>query len=178
MELKLANEFDSPSGILELWKGFRKEVIELLQNVSEESLCFRPEGRWSLSEVAEHLYLSQLNVARPVPIVLAGKFGQDTDEQPDLQYQKIRDTFYKPTGVKNPTAVAPLNNYKFSELLPFLQKSEKKLEDALKGKTKTELQKRGMPHPILGVLNLFNFIWVMALHEHSHLVAIRERVKK
>lgn len=175
MELKLATELHSPLEILELWKSFRKEVLDLLKNIPEEKLLERPTGRWSLSEVAEHLYLSQWNIARPIPIVLAGKFGEDTDEQPSLEYERIRDSFYKPTGVKNPDTVQPLNNYQYDKLVEILKKSEQKLEDALKGRTKAELQKRGMPHPILGVLNLFNFLWVMCLHEHSHLAAIRQR---
>jgi len=177
MNLKLATELNSPQEILEMWKGFRLEVLDLLGKISQEKLLERPPGRWSLSEVAEHLYLSQWNLARPIPIVLAGKFGQDTDDQKDLDYVKIRDSFYRPTGVKNPDTLQPLNNYPYEKLVEILNKSEKKLEEALQGKSKTELQKRGMQHPILGILNLFNFTWVMCLHEYSHLIAIRERTK-
>lgn len=53
---------------------------------------------------------------------------------------------------------------------------KKKLEEVTKTRTKEDLQKRGMEHPYFGVLNMFNFLWVLALHEHSHLVAVRERV--
>ncbi|NBU98775.1 MAG: hypothetical protein EBS19_11300 [Spirochaetia bacterium] len=74
--------------------------------------------------------------------------------------------------------MSPLNNYSLSELTPLLEKSMKKLEENLSGKTKTELEVRGVEHPAFGLLNLFNFLWVMSLHEGLHSFAIKERVKK
>lgn len=176
MELKLATEIDTPQELLAIWNEFRREVKSLLESVSNEKFLERPSNRWSLSEVGEHLYLSQMNIARTLPIVLAKKFGEDTDEQESLDYEKMRNYFLKPTGVKNPESVAPTHIYSKEEVFSLLDKSQKKLENVLENKTKSELQKRGMEHPFFGLLNMFNFLWVLCLHEHSHLVAIRERV--
>ncbi len=176
MQLKLPTEFQSPKEIVSMWNEFRNEVKTLLSSITEKQLLEKPTGRWSLSEVGEHLYLSQMNLARSIPIVLVGKFGESTNEQRDLDYEKIQSYFLKPSGVKNPDSVTPLNQYLQKELFDLLDKSQKKLEDVTKNRTKEELQKRGMEHPYFGVLNLFNFLWVMGLHEYSHLVAIRTRI--
>ncbi|MCB1178846.1 MAG: DinB family protein, partial [Leptospiraceae bacterium] len=173
MNFALAKDMKSPQEIVELWKAIRIETISWLNKVPDDKFQERPTNRWSISEVAEHLYLSQWTTARPLPIILAGKFGEDVGPQPNLEYEKIRETFSKPSGVKNPEVVNPLNNYSKEEIFALLEKSEKKMEDALKGKKREDLEKRGIPHPFFGLLNNFNFFWVMALHEYSHLVAIK-----
>jgi hypothetical protein len=176
MEIKIAKDMKSPMEIAELWKHFRLETVELLKKVPADKFRERPENRWSIAELGEHLYLSQWTVARPLPIILVGKVGENVGSQPDLDYVKIKSYFSAPSGVKNPEAVQPLNNYTLEELLPLLKKSEDKLWEVLEGKTKEDLEKRGLKHPYFGLLNMFNFSWVMCLHEYSHIVALRERV--
>lgn len=175
MELKTAEEFKSTEELFEYWKSFRAEVKEVLKRIPADKFTISPPGRWSISEVAEHLYLTQYNISRTIPIVYAGKFGFETDEQKFLHYEKIRDYFFRPSGVKNPDAVAPLNKYSLEQILLLLDEAELKMEKSLKNKEKSALQKRGFTHPYFGILNLFNFLWVMSLHEHSHLVALKER---
>lgn len=176
MEIKTAPEYKTIDEILTLWKYFREDVKICLNKTPDSVFTTVPEpGRWSISEVGEHLYLTQWNIARTAPIILGKKFGSDTDEQANLDYEKMLKYFFKPTGVKNPESVAPLSKYGKQELFDLLDKAEKKLDTVLKGKEKADLQKRGLEHPYFGLLNLFNFIWVMALHENSHLVALKER---
>lgn len=176
MKAKLPPEIDSIEEILEIWKTNRAEVLENLQSVSEENLVRRPGGGWSLSEVGEHLYLTQNNIARVIPAVLSGKIGAMVGKQEDLDFRKMRLGLARPTGFKNPENLSPLQNYPLSELKSLLQKSEAKLIENLSGKSKAELEVRGMEHPAFGLLNLFNFIWVMALHEGLHGYAIKQKV--
>lgn len=178
MKTKLPPEIDSIEEILDIWKSNRKIALEFLGSVSEIELKQRPENGWSLSEVGEHLYLTQWNVARMIPGLLAGKFGSPTGEQTDLDFRKMRIGLSRPTGFKNPENLSPLQNYTLMELTPLLEKSENKLIEGLRDKKKIELQKRGVEHPAFGLLNLFNFLWVMALHEGLHANAIKTRVSR
>ncbi|MDX1958624.1 MAG: DinB family protein [Leptospiraceae bacterium] len=177
--LPLASELNSGAEIVELWKGFRKQVLECISKTPDSEFQNRPElGGWSISEIAEHIYLSQFTIVRAVPVVLAGKVGFDSDEQADLDLRKMRISLSKPTGFKNPEAVSPLSNYKKEEVLPLLEKSEKKMIDSLQNRTKVELQKRGLEHPAFGKLNLFNYTWAMSLHENMHLGAMKQKTEK
>ncbi|MCB1141344.1 MAG: DinB family protein [Leptospiraceae bacterium] len=177
MKKKTPTEMAHPDEIVEIWQTNRKQILEILDSISDEDLLKEPEGGgWSISEVLEHIYLSQWNIVRSVPVVLNKKFGMDTDEQPDLDYRKMAIGLSRPSGFKNPEVVAPLNKFKKDELKALLEKSEKKMLDVLKNKTKEDLTKRGMEHPAFGTLNLFNYLWVMSLHEGLHLYAIKKRV--
>jgi hypothetical protein len=178
MKTKLPPEIDSIDEILGIWKANREMALESLESVTPSELTMRPEGGWSLSEVGEHLYMTQWNVGRMIPGLLAGKFGSPTGEQLDLDFRKMRVGLARPTGFKNPENLAPLHNYSLEDLRPLLEKSEKKLFEAVQGKPKADLQKRGVEHPAFGLLNLFNFLWVMALHEGLHAFAIKERVSR
>jgi len=178
MKEKLPTELSSSEEILEIWRANRKEANDYLTLLNDDELKMRPEGKWSISEVGEHLYISQWNVARMIPAVLSAKIGFEVGQQNDLDFRRMRIGLAKPTGFKNPEKMSPLNNYSLSELTPLLEKSMKKLEENLSGKTKTELEVRGVEHPAFGLLNLFNFLWVMSLHEGLHSFAIKERVKK
>ncbi|MBE7413533.1 MAG: DinB family protein [Leptospiraceae bacterium] len=176
--LKTASEYKTPNEVFEFWKQVREEVITCFKKTPQENFTENPTpDKWSVSEIAEHLYLSQFNLARMIPVVMSRKFGNDMDEQPNLQYEKIRDGFLKPSGIKNPDTVNPLNKYPLNEVLKLLQKSEEKIGSSIKNFSKSDLQKRGFEHPILGPLNLFNWFWVMSLHEYSHLVALKEKIK-
>ncbi len=178
MKTKLPPEIDSIEEILDIWKSNRKIALEFLGSVSDVEIKQRPENGWSLSEIGEHLYLTQWSVARMIPGVLAGKIGSPTEEQIDLDFRKMRIGLSRPTGFKNPENLTPLQNYSLKELIPLLEKSESKLNEGLREKSKTELQKRGVEHPAFGLLNLFNFLWVMALHEGLHANAIKSKVSR
>lgn len=140
MQLKLATDFPTPQEMVSMRGEFRNEVKSLLSQVLEHKLLERPIGCWSLSEVGEHLYLTQMNFAHSLPIVLAGKVGE-LDEQKNLDYKKIRNYFFKLSRVKNPESVAPLNNYSQGELFPLLDKSQKKIRRGYKNSNQRRLTK-------------------------------------
>jgi hypothetical protein len=179
MDIKYPTECSDSKEVFSIWKNFRKEVIACLQKTPADEFTKSPEeGRWSISEVGEHLYITEWNIARSVPIIMSGRgnalFGGYTKE-PD--YRMIKATLMKPSGVKNPTSVSPLHKYSFEELLPLLNKAESKLEESINKYSKEELMKYKMEHPFFGDLHLFDFIWVMGMHENSHLAALKKRTQ-
>ncbi|MBK8399416.1 MAG: DinB family protein [Leptospiraceae bacterium] len=177
MEIKYPTECVDSKEVFSMWKQFRKEVIECLKKTPVSEFTKSPEeGRWSISEVGEHLYLTQWNIARSVPIILSGRGNalfNGYSQEPD--YRMIKVTLMKPSGVKHPPSVAPLSKYSFEELLPLLMKAETKLEETLLKNTKENLMKYKMEHPYFGDLHIFDFIWVMGMHENSHLAALKKR---
>lgn len=179
MELKTSLEYDNIHEVLDFWKEVRSEVLSKLKLVPDELFFTRNiENTWSVGELSEHLYLSQLSVVKLIKPVLKKKIGVQVGEQSDLDYQNILHAFEKPSGRKNPENVSPRQKYPKNEIIVLLNETERKLEKNLDGLTKLELQERGFEHSILGILNLFNWIWVMSLHEYSHLISLKEKTKK
>jgi hypothetical protein len=178
MQIKTPLEMSNIDEITDLWIFNRKKVLSTIEKLNDSEFQFRPpQGGWSFSEVCEHLYLTQWNIVRAVPIVALGKTGIELDEQPNLDYSFIIQATAKPTGFKNPENVAPLNNYPKVEIIPLLKKSEDKMLVNTKEKPKSYFTKRGLEHPAFGNLNLFNFLWVMALHEGLHAYALEDKLK-
>ena len=179
MQILLPSEYNSPKEIMELWKHFRQLVLNSIKNVPNDKFIEVPEpNRWSLSEVVEHLYITQKSLSRTFPIVMAKKFGIDfTGYEVEHNFKLIRRSLMKPTKVKNPPSVSPLNKYSYEELLPLLNESESKMIEFTNKWQKEDLLKRAMEHPIFGNLNLFDYLWVMTMHERSHLTALEERTK-
>jgi hypothetical protein len=156
---------------LSVWRENRSELISFIQKLPEDQFAKAPaSGGWSASEIAEHLYLTQWNLARSLPIVLGGKFGKDKAElKSDLRYETLSKLLIRPRGAKNPIEVGPKGGMDKAATLESLQKSMDKLDKAVSSKTKDQLQSRGMDHPFFGAISMFDWLWVMTNHEATHI---------
>lgn len=163
--------------IASVWKENRTDLVRLLAGIPEEDFQTRPpSGGWSPSEVAEHLYLSQNNLARSIPIVMAGKFGKDRSEfNENPPYDKIFNMVSKARGVKNPVEVGPKGGMDKVTTLSSLEKSEQKLFKGTSGQSVESLRSRGMDHPFFGPISMLDWIWVMTNHEFAHINALKEK---
>lgn len=178
MNFKLSNEISTVSEVVDQWLKIRAEFVSCLNSISEAFFSKVPDNsHWSISHLSEHVYLSQWNAVRPIPLVLAQKLGEVIPSNYSINYSFIREQFQKPTGVKNPDSVTPQHSYSKEEILSLLKKSEEKLLSVTSQKEKSELVKRGIPHPVFGLLHSFDWLWVMSLHEYSHLVGLKNRIK-
>jgi hypothetical protein len=180
MEILLPDEYNSLEDVFSLWKFFRKSTIACLEKTPKEIFTVNPDPtRWSISEVGEHLYITQNSLARTFPIVMAKKFGEDFQGYKEpIHFKLVRRSMMKPTKVKNPASVTPLNKYSLEELLPLLNSAEEKMSSFVSKFKKENLETRAMEHPIFGMLNLFHYFWVMTMHERSHLTALEDRTKE
>jgi hypothetical protein len=179
MNFRLPHEIHTTEEVVNQWKDIRSEFMLHLDKVPDGYFTVVPAySHWSVSHLAEHVYLSQMGAVRPIPIVLSGKFGEDIPAGYSIDYPKILQAFQKPTGVKNPDAVAPKNAYTRAEIYSLLKKAENKMISVTEGRSKEDLCRRGVPHPAFGLLHHFDWLWVMSLHEYSHLVGLKERLNK
>lgn len=169
-------EVDSPDEFIQVWKENRSELVKFIDAMPEDRFIAKPEKGWSASEVAEHLYLTQWNLARSIPVVLGGKFGLDASQlKEDLRYETLFKLVSKPRGAKNPEDVGPKGGMDKKMAIESLQKSMDRFEKNLSGKTKADLKSRGMEHPFFGPISLFDWLWVMSNHEYSHITAIFQK---
>ncbi len=173
----LPTEANSAADFLDVWKANRRELVSFLEKLDDSKFMTAPaKGGWSASEIAEHLYLTQWNLSRSIPIVLAGKFGMDRSAlKTDLRYETLFKLISKPRGAKNPIEVGPRGGMDKKTAFESLKKSEEKLDKAALSRTTEELKSRGMEHPFFGPISIFDWLWVMTNHEYSHIGALIEK---
>ena len=164
-----------PEEYTDIWREVRRDVLAVLEGIPESEFKTRPtDGSWSASDIGEHLYLTQFSFARAIPIVLAGKFGTDMGadtSKHDYMYERGKS----PQGIKNPKSVTPSGTWDLGKIRDSLQKSMDRMRGNLAGKTAGQLRTRGMEHEIHGMINLMEWVWVLTLHENSHLQALQAK---
>ena len=169
------NEIQRPEELLDHWRRIRAEVLAVLASIPDDHLNTSPaDGSWSAAQIAEHLFLTQNFFARALPAVLRRKVGVDlTASEFDhaRAYEKVR----VPQGIQNPDAVTPEGDWDRTRLLAALNGAMGKLEKALAGVTAVQLRARGYDHPMEGVVDLLEYMWVLTLHENSHLMAMQAK---
>ena len=62
MEILNPPDYTSASDLFELWKKIRRDLCSLLLVIPDSNFNNNIPGGWSYSEVAEHLYLTQMSV--------------------------------------------------------------------------------------------------------------------
>ena len=166
----------SPDEMLQQWKEFRKQVVDYLKSIPESEFQAAPEGGgWSPSQIAEHLYLTQWNMARAVPAILGGKVGLDGSECVTIDYDSVEGEVLATGNADAPEVVIPSQNWDLTTSLEHLQKAMDKAEKGVTGKTREQLEARGIPHAIFGPVNLMDWMWIQAYHEIRHLNALKRK---
>ncbi|MCB1169423.1 MAG: DinB family protein [Leptospiraceae bacterium] len=170
------SQMNNPGELLDQWKDFRTQVVDYLKSIPESEFNAAPgEGGWSPSQIAEHLYLTQWNMARAVPAIVAGKVGLSADECATLDYDAYEDQIMQTGNAEAPEIVLPKENWDLATCLENLQKAMDKTEKAISGKTTEQLESRGIPHAIFGGVNLMDWMWIQAYHELRHLNALKRK---
>jgi uncharacterized damage-inducible protein DinB len=147
-------------------------LAEVLANVDEETARRRPgEGRWSVIECVEHIALAEehmldqlcsakrsetpmVNIAREAAILERGASRKRRVEAPDSAKPRNRFATLK-------------------EAQDYFEATRRKtiqfVEDCLDDPRSMLAQ-----HPILGTLNNYEMLLMMAVHPHRHVGQIRE----
>ena len=172
MNIQTPDEFTDVDSLLEFWKQIRKNLSEKLNQISPEEFIRIPEKGWSFAQLAEHLYLSQIAVAF---IITKSRLSEVKPLKPD--YNGIIDAYLNKKGMQNPVEVGPKNNYPKEKILSILGKADRKMHDVALKSGKEGLQKRGWSHPFAGDISVFDFIWLMAIHEYSHYENLLKRLE-
>lgn len=168
-------EIKSLQEIVGVWKSNRDEIVNFMQRMSPERFLAKPRQGWSATEIAEHLYLSQWNLARAIPVVLGGKAGQDKSELKEPVYETIFEFLIKPRGAKNPESVGPGGSMDQATAFAAMSKAMERLEKNIADKTVDQMSSRGMEHPFFGPISLTAWLWVMTNHEYGHAMVLFEK---
>lgn len=157
----------------------RRVLLEAVAAVPESGRDARldPES-WSIAEVLEHLYRVERGIARLLEHTIKG--GRDAGVPPEREsgsllnrldgYHLLRRDQY----MRAPEQVAPRGEYTAKEGLTALALSRESLLKAIRSGNGLALAELTFEHPLLGSLDLYQWILFLGQHEARHAQQIAE----
>ncbi|GAA5346798.1 putative damage-inducible protein DinB [Planifilum fimeticola] len=149
----------------------RQKVWREVERLSDEEINRKPSpDRWSIAQILEHLYLTELTVARRMK-----KAADRTDKQISGE-KPIRLLLDRSLRVKVPIPdLEPSDDFKtLDSLREKLCRSHRFFAGVLRDLTPDQLRRCSMRHPLFGTMSLEQWVEFVSLHEQRHLEQIRE----
>lgn len=153
-----------------------REAVEAVQPNQRET----PPGpdRWSVAQVLQHLGLIEKRITKLVNKKIAGARAEglraETDNSPILNRRhasKIADRSFRVTA---PEEIRPEVDVDAATSWAELQQSREALRAALLSGDGLALAEIIHPHPVLGEINLYQWILFVGSHEARHVAQVRE----
>ncbi|WP_046575641.1 DinB family protein [Spirosoma radiotolerans] len=147
--------------------------------LTDEQFWASPNGKWSVAEVMQHLYLS----ARPVVRLLTGpravlaQWGRA--DRPSRSYHELGVAYRMAlaTGVKAPAAMSPrVDDMQITRdaLMERFHSVYRSLIEATKNWSASELDEYCLPHPALGRLTVLEILYFTSIHTQHHLQLLQK----
>ena len=168
--------------ILDFIERERQQLMAGVENLSQTQFDFRADKEvWSIGEILDHLYLSESGVAKIIKMNVSRAAKSDTvtqesgagDWATSLDQYKIENATRK---LKAMEQIVPRAGLLKNEILDSLSRSRAELVEAAQSAADYDFAQMNFPHPLLGALNLYQWIRFIGKHELRHLNQI-EAVK-
>jgi hypothetical protein len=160
----------------------RAELEAAASRLPYERWCERPAPEsWSLAEVFDHLYLSESSIAK----LLARRIAKAKEaglgpERSDESVMHSLDWFPMVDGPNRqaPEIVVPRPDARAPEVHEALRRSRADLHAALASGSGLALAEVTATHPVLGVLNVYQWVLSVGQHEARHARQVEEIVAR
>ena len=148
----------------------RAELMKAIGDLTDDQLNEHPEeGRWSIIQVAEHLLLMEMAVAKGIVSSLKGPGSKPSGAKP------IHLAADRSVKVAAPAYLVPSDEYlKLEDVRERLARSRESLAKALSGADEAELAAKSFLHPVFGSLSLNQWAEFVGYHERRHIQQIKE----
>ncbi len=151
-----------------------RAFIDIANERSEAQFTQQVDGKWSVAEVMQHLYLS----ARPVARLMAGPrevFDQwGNADRPSRHYEEIAAAYQKVLtfGNKAPASMSPRpEDMEVTKqgMIDRFSAIYASLVEASEGWSDNDLNTFLIPHPVLGMLTVREMLYFTSTHTQHHL---------
>lgn len=154
----------------------RTALREAVESVPPELRDQRPApGRWSVAEILEHLLTIERrvtqNVAEAAANVAPGSAPDTPLSTPAHLMEKLRD---RSVQVDAPERLHPAGKLRADEAWQQLVEAREGLCRVIEAVEDRDLSGEMRLHPILGEMNLYDWLCVLGGHEARHAMQIRE----
>ncbi|WP_340373106.1 DinB family protein [Peribacillus sp. FSL E2-0218] len=152
----------------------REELLNAVNGLSDEQLNAHPEeGRWSIIQVLDHLYLMERAITKSIADKL------QSDEKVPAADKPIELTVNREVKVEAPSYVVPSESFQtLQEVKDKLAESRAALVQLVDSADEKDLEEKSFPHPLFKDLSLKQWIPFVGLHEKRHLLQIEELKSK
>lgn len=154
----------------------RKQFLDIVQTVSDKQFKFKPgPDRWSIAEVAEHLTLAEDTIFGAAQRTLgAPKVTVAPDEykkRDELIMKMVPDRSRK---AQAPEQIRPTGKFATREALLAGFKSRRDRTIEFVKTTKADVRSHTSPHPVLGPIDVYEWVLFIAAHSDRHIQQMRE----
>lgn len=151
----------------------RRELLQSFAGVPDDRLSRRaPADGWSVAEIVDHLSIVETGIARLITKRAAR--ARETGLGEEKSTESVMASFDRQRAVLDgtlmeaPTGVRPRANVEFTEALKGLESSREALRVAVLGASGLSLGEIKHTHPLLGELDLYQWIIFIGQHEVRH----------
>jgi hypothetical protein len=151
----------------------RKELLESFSGTPEDRLHFRvSENSWTVAQILEHLRLVESGVARLVAKRVdqareAGLGEERSTESVMPSFDSHRERLERAV-LQSPEPVRPRGDVDYREALAGLNSSREVLRASAASANGLALSEIKHTHPILGELDLYQWLIFLGAHEERH----------
>lgn len=148
----------------------REEILQSIAPLSDDQLNKVPEeGKWSIAQVLEHLYLMETNTVDAILETLS------IDEYIPTTSKPIRNILDRTVKRVAPDDLTPSNKYQsFEEIKNKLENSRERLLKSIEGVSEEDLEQKSFIHRKYGLLSIRQWVSLIGYHEERHLKQIEE----
>lgn len=160
----------------------RSELLQSFDGVEGDRLSLRPTpDGWSVAEILEHLRMIESGVARLITKRVGqareAGLGEEKSTSPVLPSFEPYGARLDSAVLQAPAAVVPRANIDISEALDGLESSREALRAAVVSASGLSLGEIKHTHPILGELDLYQWLIFVGQHEGRHKKQIERTLK-
>jgi uncharacterized damage-inducible protein DinB len=161
--------------VVEYLAHSRERLVLAVEGLSFQQQNFRPaEDRWSIADCMEHLTVVESNVLRGIQKVLQSPPETRQNEVQGKEWAILEKVPAREGRVRGPAEVMPQGRWlDFDELLrQFEAARERSLR--FSAVTQADLRSHFFPHPILGLLDCYQWLLFLAAHCERHVRQMEE----
>lgn len=167
------------AAVIEYADRARSELLATVEAVPEPLREARPsEDAWSVAEILEHLMRVEKGVTRLVTMKAGEMLShseppRDPDDLPELDVARFAAIADRSIQIAAPDRVMPRGEISAAEALDGLALTHAQLREQLHAADGLALSTAQHPHPVFGVINLYEWVYATGAHELRHAEQIR-----
>jgi len=149
------------------------ELTDYVNSLSESDFMFSMNNKWTAGQQIKHISLCLLPIDQALTSkdFLEKKFGKV--DRPSLEYESVLSNYKSAleSGGKAPEKFVPEKNSFLDkqELIKELKNLLHSITNKLENYAEIELDSFVLPHPLLGMMTLREFFYLMSFHGTHHL---------
>ena len=173
------------NNIEEIYQALDKTRTKLVETVEilslEESAARENVEGWSVQEIIEHLGMVEGGIARIIEKLISKaevKGGSFNGEfEPPLSLEELVPPEMRGQKFEAPDFAHPQGKQNIEQSLAILAKTRMELKKLRSRIEVVDSSGERFPHPVFGLLNPYEWLAVINLHEFKHLLQIKRILK-